>query len=305
MKKKQTSSFNWYNRQNNNKNEHKHSLQPKLDGALLIKLSEWKETSDDNNKDKDKKKKEEDDTKEKKENDDKAKKEDDKKKKKDEDDKKKKENEKKNDKDKKKRRRRLNSNWYVNHFNNHNNNKKDKKDDDRMKKVDNNKNTILKLVPTLLNASDVGISLKSLRLLNIGEFDRSRIFLNLLKTADASIMKANKPSEIQFVRGSLIFAKGSLGKTNVQLGVDSAEREEHPIVKNSIEKEKKREKDVESNDGKDTTQDEVSLNDATIDVHSDGESVADGTIPSINSISSDSSSDKLDEEEEDPFSFSF
>ena len=295
LKKKQTSSFNWYNRQNNNKNEHKHSLQPKLDGALLIKLSEWKETSDDNNKDKDKKKKEEDDKKKKKENDDKKKKEDDKKKKKEEDDKKKKENEKKNDKDKKKRRRRLNSNWYVNHFNNHNNNKKDKKDDDRMKKVDNNKNMILKLVPTLLNASDVGISLKSLRLLNIGEFDRSRIFLNLLKTADASIMKANKPSEIQFVRGSLIFAKGSLGKTNVQLGVDSAEREEHPIVKNSIEKEKKREKDVESNDGKDTTQDEVSLNDATIDVHSDGESVADGTIPSI---SSDSSSDELGEEEE-------
>ena len=66
-------------------------------------------------------------------------------------------------------------------------------------------------------------------------------------------------------------------------------------MKNSIEKEKKREKDVESNDGKDTTQDEVSLNDATIDVHSDGESVADGTIPSI---SSDSSSDELGEEEE-------
>ena len=83
-----------------------------------------------------------------------------------------------------------------------------------------------------MNTSDAGISLKTLRILEISEFDRARIFLNLLKSADASIMKANKPGEINFVRGALTFSQGSLGKTNVKLGVDSAEREEHPRFRN-------------------------------------------------------------------------
>ena len=34
----------------------------------------------------------------------------------------------------------------------------------------------LKMLPTLLNTSDPGISLKTLRVLEISEFDRARIF---------------------------------------------------------------------------------------------------------------------------------
>ena len=100
----------------------------------------------------------------------------------------------------------MHANWYVNHFNNRFN-QNDKHKDKKMEKIESSdKNTELKMLPTLLNTSDAGISLKTLRILEISEFDRARIFLNLLKSADASIMKANKPGEINFVRGANVFA---------------------------------------------------------------------------------------------------
>ena len=140
LKKKETTSFNWYNRQNSETNNDKRHGQPKLDGAILVQLSEYKtvpvkkDDKDEGGKGKDEKK---------------DKQNDDKKKKSDNDNKDSKDNAKKDDakdgKSKKSRRRRLHANC-VNHFNNRFN-QNDKHKDKKMEKIESSeKNTELKML---------------------------------------------------------------------------------------------------------------------------------------------------------------
>ena len=70
----------------------------------------------------------------------------------------------------------------------------------------------------------------TLKLLKISTEDSSQIFLNLLRSADANTMAANTADQIRFVRGALEFTKGANGRSNIRVGVDSAERDSHPSL---------------------------------------------------------------------------
>jgi hypothetical protein len=169
----------------------------KLDGVVRVQLTKWVNV---------KKKKEED-------------KKEDKKKKKGEDDEEKGKKKKDDDEKKGKKRRRLLGWW--GHREDH------KKE---AKATSTPTSTERKLVPFNDTLSDSGVSLATLKLLKISTEDSSQIFLNLLRSADANTMAANTADQIRFVRGALEFTKGANGRSNIRVGVDSAERDSHPSL---------------------------------------------------------------------------
>ena len=166
------------------------------------------------------------------------------------------------------KRRRLQS-WYSNMGNNPFHPTPPKKDEKKTGEGTASKST-RKLMPMNLTLSDSGVSLQTLNLLSITTQDSSQIFLTLLRSADASTMVANKPSDILFVRGALEFKIGARGRKNVRLGIDSATRMDHPRFKKA---EDTSEHVLGEGDDNDDAPDDVSEDDDQRDYDDDGDDI--------------------------------